>query len=445
MASGHHLHFVLRLAGGPASSSVTTSDAKTENRKPKHMLALLLFLSAPTSILEVAVQPIEGEVQLGNLVALASDGVTVTTPAGEKNWGTSELLRIESRNSESVNPRALEADPIALTLVGRSFVRGSQFLVERGRATIRRRAESELRVSTNAIRQVRLLPLDQQLQDQWKQIVSEELNSDVLVILKSVEKVDDDGRKSVSSVLDQLAGTIADVTPTHVTFAYAGTEIDVPRKKVAGLRYFHARLRNLGDPLCKLVDANGNTWQVKSLKLGSDKFSLVSLGGVRADIPLDAWSTIDYSVANLVFLDELEPVQADYRPYFSTARTPESVVQWFRPKMADGVLHLGQQLYERGVSLHSQTSLTYRLQREYRQFRAKVGIDDRFRNSGQVCLTITHDKRTLFEQEISGKDGTIELEIDMRGVRRFTIAVGYGKDNSDWGDQLNLCDARLVK
>jgi hypothetical protein len=74
-----------------------------------------------------------------------------------------------------------------------------------------------------------------------------------------------------------------------------------------------------------------------------------------------------------------------------------------------------------------------------------VGVDDRFRNSGNVRLEISSEKGTLFEQMIAGDGEPVEVDVEVAGIRRLQIVVDFGEDRSDSGDHLNLCNARLTK
>ena len=106
---------------------------------------------------------------------------------------------------------------------------------------------------------------------------------------------------------------------------------------------------------------------------------------------------------------------------------------------------LDGQSYDRGLSLHSRTLIAYRLTEDYQHLLATVGIEDRFRSSGNVRLVISGEKGILFEKAITGRDGPLELDVNVQGVRRLQILVDFGADQSDVGDHLNLCNARLTK
>jgi hypothetical protein len=106
---------------------------------------------------------------------------------------------------------------------------------------------------------------------------------------------------------------------------------------------------------------------------------------------------------------------------------------------------LGGESYERGLALHSRTLMAFRLTEPFERFAATVGIDDRFRSGGNVRLVISGERGLLLEKTIASQDEPLELDIDVRGVRRLQILVDFGEDRSDNGDHLNLCNARLTK
>jgi len=100
--------------------------------------------------------------------------------------------------------------------------------------------------------------------------------------------------------------------------------------------------------------------------------------------------------------------------------------------------------YEKGLALHSQTKLSYRLTREFERFAAVAGIDDRYRLDGNVTLTISGDGKQLLSENLAGSK-QVNIDLDLRGVRRLEILVDYGEDKVGYGDYLNLCNARLMK
>ena len=86
----------------------------------------------------------------------------------------------------------------------------------------------------------------------------------------------------------------------------------------------------------------------------------------------------------------------------------------------------------------------FQLPQDMRHFIATIGFDDKAAVAGNVVLTILGDGKRLYSKEIVGSDSVCEFDLDIEDMRRLTIIVDHG-GNSDYGDQLNLCNARLTK
>jgi hypothetical protein len=59
-------------------------------------------------------------------------------------------------------------------------------------------------------------------------------------------------------------------------------------------------------------------------------------------------------------------------------------------------------------------------------------------------LRILGDGKTLLERTVIQGEPPIDLQLDLQGIRRLVLIVDFG-DQSDRGDNLNLCHVRLVK
>lgn len=402
---------------------------------------LVSLLSANNGLLAVDVTTLRGEKVVGTLEAATSEELILQTAQGRQVLPAGELLSLlPSDSAESLLPFAV---PSATTvqLVDGSQLRATEYTVSGGRATIHLSGGGVARASTKSIQSVRFQKQDPTIHQQWQRILNAERTGDVIVVRKTSEPTEN---KPLVVVLDHLEGVLGDAEPGTVAFEFDGQTVEVARAKVEGLIYHHARSAPRRKLVCQLVDSSDTRWNVRSLELRESKLKLVTSGGVRFSLPLSRMVKLDYSVANLVYLSQLEPESKKWRPHVFSGVTPPSVTRWFRPRERRS-MWLQSQRYEQGLTLHSRTQLTYRLGRGYERFLATVGIDDRFRNEGNVFLRITGDRGVLFESDVRGGDPPLKLDLDIRGVRRLAILVDFGTDRTDRGDHLNLCDARLTK
>jgi len=241
---------------------------------------------------------------------------------------------------------------------------------------------------------------------------------------------------------------IRDVTDKIVQFDLDGELLPVKRAKVQGIIYYQSAGRILPEPVCRVTDADGSCWQARFIGLEGGNLHWTTPLGLEITRPLGEVLRIDFSQGKIIYLSDLEPESRVWTPYFGTASELPSLAEFFAPREDRGLdlgpLELDGKQYQKGLALHSRTSLAYRLPGQFRRFRATVGIDDRVRPRGHVRLVITGDDRVLLETRVAGTDPAQSIDLDIAGVRRLAILVDYG-DDLDVADHLDLSDARIVK
>jgi hypothetical protein len=289
---------------------------------------------------------------------------------------------------------------------------------------------------------------------QWKTIVGAERTSDLIVVRKtSMRTVEDSGESQTltETALDELDGTLLDVGPESVKFNFGGDEIDVKREKIEGLIYYHAVQRNLPAPACRLSDVGGSQWSVRTVKLADQMLNVTTSAGVNVELPLAGVTKLDFSIGNIAHVVDLEPDTGDGEPVVSLQPAAMTAkfgrlfkVSRFPPLGADG-FRIANKRYDGGLSLHSPTTLVYRVPEGFRKFHAVAGVDDSIIAPGEFVLRILGDNKELFRHEFDGESrGPVTIDLDLAGVRRFSIVLDPA-DGQDIGDQLNLCQARLTK
>jgi hypothetical protein len=407
-----------------------------------HALAICLSLLGAD---DVTVKPLHGDAVRGSLIQLSEKSVVVRTAAGEKTW---ESGAVHSVKTQSAYPAGFsENSPSGpfIELIDDSVLLGSHFKLESGNAEFQFPNGQTLKVAGRIVRGVRLRKQDEMLRRQWQMIAEADASGDRLVIRKTGEENPDAGASTV--VLDQLEGVVHAVGAKTISFEYDGDRIEVPLEKVEGI-LFHYRKPEV-DPVCRVRDAQGAEWHVRTLQFAEGKITLQTVAGAQAELRLSQIAEVDFSSGNLTYLSDLKEESFDWRPYLVTPATPPALAKWFslrRDQTTDGsILMLGGQPFDKGLSVHSRTLITYRLTRDYRHLQAVVGIDEKFRGPGNLKLEITGDNRQLFAKDIRGTDRPFEIDLDVSGVRRLKILVDFGEDRSDAGDHLLLCNARLTK
>ncbi|MEO8494892.1 MAG: NPCBM/NEW2 domain-containing protein, partial [Planctomycetota bacterium] len=407
------------------------------------------LLASLVGLAPVEVNRLDGQTSNGTLVSLAPERVVIETTEGMQTYLTRELFSLAFPIASADEIVVPIEDPISVQFVDGSIVQATSFLVEAGRATVLLSENEPILAATRSLQSVRFFKPSAELSKQWDEIAAAgDIAGDVLVIRKILKSEDENGIQQESMGLDSLEGVLYEVTDENVAFDFDGTRVDVPRHKVEGVIYFHRTASRLAEPTSRVMTVDGSAWNFKSCELEGETLKGVTVGGVRLSLPLAGLTKIDFSVGNLVLLSDLKPDTFEWKSDLETPKTPTVVSTWYRLRMDRGFdggpLVLNGRYYEKGLALHSKTKLSYRLTREFQRFAAVAGIDDRYRSNGDVTLTISGDGKQLLSENLAGPK-QVNIDLDLRGVRRLEILVDYGEDKVSYGDYLNLCNARLLK
>ncbi len=412
-------------------------------------LALAFIVQAAVAASPVVeVKRLDGGTSLGTLVAIARDKVTVDTGEATQTHTNRELFSVGFPDTYLDDTVLPPERPRNITFTDGSVIQSVDLTVADGRATIALQDSDPIVASTRTIQSVRFFSPAPELAQQWRSIESaEDIKGDVLVIRKTQIVEDQDGIEQEIVGLDSLEGVIYEVDDAGVGFEFDGTRVSVPTHKVEGLIYFRRGTSRSVEPTAQLLLVDNSKWNMRSCEVDGDLLNGISVGGVRVSVPLSKVMKIDYSIGNLVFLGDLEPASFEWHPNVPTFATKGSATSWYKlhvDRGFDAPLSVDSQSYEKGLALRSETKLAYRLTQDFTRFAAIAGIDDRYRAEGNVTLTILGNGKELLSESIAGNK-QLDIDIGIAGIRRLEIHVGFGEDETDRGDYLNLGNARLLK
>jgi hypothetical protein len=309
---------------------------------------------------------------------------------------------------------------------------------------------------TRAIHTVRFRPQTPELAVQWREITSSQATGDMIVTRKTstrtIEQGENEPRVVTEQALDQLEGTLLDVTETGVLFEIDGDKNNLRRDKIEGLVYYHPARRERNTTVCRLIEANGSTWQLRDVTFDDGRLTATTTGNVALEVPVKAISRLDFSVGNVAFLSELEADSGDGE--LSLSLQPPAMTYKFgrvfqartRPPLGTDSFRIAGRRFDSGLSLHSPLKLVYRVPEGFRKLFAVAGIDDSIVAPGRFNLIILGDGKELARHAFTAEQPrqSIPLEFDVAGIRRISIVL-ESADGQDIGDQLNLCEARFTK
>lgn len=374
---------------------------------------------------QVQVDTLKSGQVAGELQQITASQVVV----GERKLPLSEVLEI--RIAAPTPTPAAAAQPVEVILNEGSRLTGAQITVKGSDVSLQSPDLGTVAVRKSVVKSLRLAASDPKVDEAWQKLLVRESKKDLIVVRKEDK-------------LDFLGGVAGEIDAQTVKFLIDGEEVPVKRERVYGLIFqpaeatikSQASLDLLGDMKLesKLVTVQGDTCQV------------VLASGVNVTVPLSRIRSMDFSAGKVRQLSQMKPSDSKFVPLF------DDVGGYYDYRKDNGPLRmpisLGGKSYPRGICIHSQSRLTFRLQGDYRRFQATIGIDDHaddYGIYGNVQLTISGDDKVLLKADVKRADAPKPIDLDVTGIRDLQIFVDFGEDNVDTADWLSMGDAKVIK
>lgn len=389
--------------------------------------ACLLAATTP----EVEITPLQGKPINGNFISADKSNVKIDSQGKEISYKNEDLLSVDFLSSK----RKRRPKGIHVLLVNQSKLICQDISTTGFNSKLESIAIGTLSPKLNQIRSIRFGRLDQALNAQWSNLLSRKIRDDMLIIKKE-------------NGLDFLTGVVGDINEKTIQFLIDDSTIPVKRTKVFGIIYKRDTPTTQKRSL-QFEFTTGEVLAANSFQFNDTGFVINHAFGNSPGILAETISSIDLSAGRLKHLSQLEPANIQYSPCISTPNNNEfDIVFEYRKNenMYGNPIQLGNRTFARGICVHSDTTLTYRLANEFKRFQAVVGIDASAGNSyGNVSLKILGDGVPLYEGNFKGTEPEKQLDLDVSKFRMLEIHVGCGTDGWDIGDNLNFGDARLLK
>ena len=322
-----------------------------------------------------------------------------------------------------------------MQLADGSVIEARQYVADGSRARITLADGEVVEAPAGMVQTVLCGPLQSaELKSDWSRLTGMKTDADLLIVRSG-------------SGLDYQKGVLHDVTEDVVRFDLDGKVLPVKRAKVFGFAYHHGAAAEMPPAICRITDAAGSLWLVRSVSFG-EKLQWTTPAGVSVSQPCENIARIDFSAGKLLYLSDMKPDSIAWTPYFGVREPSAAMKQFYAPRFDRGfdssVLRLGRVDYQKGIALHSRTELVYRLPERFSRFLAVAGIADAVRPGGRVRLVVRGDDKVLFEAAFAGSDAPRPIDLDVTGVRRLTILADF-EDGINRSDHLLLCNARVSK
>ncbi|MBN1854367.1 MAG: NPCBM/NEW2 domain-containing protein [Pirellulales bacterium] len=408
------------------------------------LVASILVLGVPNG---VRVERLDGPVAVGAIQSLRDEGLILTTEHGDVSIQSDQLFLVHFGDGITT------PTPWAATWV--ELRDGSQlpvaaFTIKNKVATLElpeAMNHPPISVPITQLAAVRFQPPSPKTDTEWKTLRASAPVADLLVI-RHEESV------------DHVAGLLGDIDENVIHFEVDGESIPVPREKVYGLLYYQRESHIRKVPLCTVIARDETRLAATRLILIDAILSVCTESGLDISLPLSQIHHLDYSAGKLVYLLDLTPRSSQSSPFIDMPPGAELLRDAEGPIFDRGfftakpILRFRSQeqqrakweaaSYDRSIGMRSRSELTYRLPEGFRRLQAHVGIDAELGDRGAARLIVQGDDKTLFDEEIEGRQGAMALDLDIDKVRYLKFLVDYGAEG-DIGDRIYLCDPRIIK
>lgn len=411
------------------------------------LFAAAAFAAEPT----VTARPLDGDSIKGRLTELGSDNIRIAAGENISDLAPSKLMWLEFGASGTV-----QKPSVWLELGDGSRVSAATYLARDGKATIGLATGQTIEMPTRSIRTVRFQQQSPELAIQWREITSSMATGDMIVLrktsMRTIEQGENEPRTVTEQALDQLEGTLHEVTADTVRFEIDGDKAAIRREKLEGLVYYQPSRREPAAPRCRLHDAVGSSWALREVTLSGNRLGVTTVGNVSFELPLNMVAKIDFSVGNVAFLADLEPdsgggeIPVSLQPAAMSYKFSRVFQLRNRPPLGADSFRIGGQRFENGLAIHSPAKLVYRVPDGFKRFFAVAGIDDSVIAAGSFSLVILGDGKELHREKYTPEKPRepLPLDFNVAGIRRITISLEPA-EGQDLGDQLDFCEARFTR
>lgn len=391
--------------------------------------AIVLQTSAPGQrATELEVVLLDGQVLSGELVALTPAIVLHSADGGAQlDWR--DVLSLSPRRA--VEPRDDQPSSAPAGGVTLRLADGSRFVAVLGSAvgdrslTVVRPGAAPQAIERDAIESITVgEPLGEPAARLAEVLAAPEPGSDAVVVSRG-DKV-----MVLNGALQKLDGEA-------VRFHWNGQDLDLPWSRVTGLRVARGTPRGASH---KVVGLDGRVFAGRVREGDARSVTLQSgiLGVV--EVPWAEIARIDCLSERLVFLSDLKPAGYVFEPFFD--KNWEYALD---ASLTGRPIRVGGRGFSRGVSMHSRSALTYRVDGGFRAFAATAGILDEMQGRGRAAMRLLGDGRVLWEHpDVRGGQPPLPVVADLTGVRELVLEVDYGED-LDLADHACWAFARLIR
>ena len=242
---------------------------------------------------------------------------------------------------------------------------------------------------------------------------------------------------------DRSAGQFAGAGETDVRLLLEGRTLAIPRRRVAAIAFSPELISVPAAPPERQIVLTTSGWLTVTGLTGSTNGTLEGQTRFGETIQFRAGSIrrIQFLGSHVISLTDIKPAQVEFTPWLSR--------QWpvrFNRSLTDHPLALEEQVYTRGIGMHSRTRISYALDGKYDRFSVTAGLADSAGSLGNVAIAIEVDGEIVERRErVTRGSGRVEFDgISVTDAETLRLIADFGA-NGDIRDRVNWCAPILIR
>ncbi len=371
---------------------------------------------------------IEGAAIEGTWSGVTPSGTVELVHGGQKKeFPPEELMLLRWAEPPSSRP-ATASQPATAYLTDGSILPGAIAGSDTGTITFNTRLVPDLKLPLAQLAAVRLLPDTHPAAAEAFEKARAERDpvQDVLLVVREDR-------------VTPLKGVMESLTAEGGSFKWRERSVPLRPDTAYGL-VFAAGVQKPVAPQALVALKDGSIWGGRLAGGDADGVTIERADGLRVNLPVAELAEIRFRSDRVLFLSSLQPTEYAFEP-FATTHWPYRVNR----SVANRPMRIGDQHFEQGIGVHSQSTLTYDLPDAFSRLAAVIGIDAAVAPRGNVVFRVTVDGKEVFNSgPVTGRDEPRPVNVPIEGARRIQLIVEFGEE-LDIGDQANWGNVRVIK
>lgn len=375
--------------------------------------AVGLLFAATGRGADVAVTHLSDEVDSGRILRIADGTVTIETANGAKSLPFDRIARLVLKEASGSNKGPAGSEPpLWVGLVDGSRIACRTFLGKDDQWVAELNQDRRLTFPPSCVEFLQFGRPQGTLGDQWERMIGENRTEDQLAIVRPGDAV------------DVAPGLIGEITEDHVDFSFDGQMIQAPRKKLLGVLWYRVRNTRV-EPTVRIRLKDGSKWEAVELSTedidGENSPVWKSRSGIAFGTSWTEIDSIDFSVANVVWLASEKPIEAAtfQRNWVKPAIPGREALLGPRFVSPDG----SDEAKSKDLSFTGGGKITFRTPEGFPQFVARIHRSESSRMASSIVCEVWDGETLAWSHNLLPAEQEVAVEAPVTAGKKLSLVV----------------------